>query len=232
MLGFCRTPCVLVWSLCACWHQSHIHLKISECIVFIFVAQCFILWGGELCKQGVLDMNLINLQEKDTEKILYGVDDIKQASDIIIVIILSTCCLCWLCSPSVLSFSDYIFNFENLDVIDRLRVKWISFQWKKLATLIVWAFQMEHPPRCPTKSYRPKERSWSTLNICTLHLTFSLQSSFFPLLSHFLSGGYVAVSIASLLQSLIRSTYSIIKKTYWWISREHRFEVALLFSVI
>ena len=35
----------------------------------------------------------IGLQEKDTEKIFYGMDDIKEASDIIIVNnVLSTCC--------------------------------------------------------------------------------------------------------------------------------------------
>ena len=35
----------------------------------------------------------VGLQEKDTEKIFYGVDDIKEASDIIIVNnILYTCC--------------------------------------------------------------------------------------------------------------------------------------------
>lgn len=78
MLGFCRTP-----------FKNYLN------VLFSFSLHNVSFYEEVNCvSKGVLDMNLINLQEKDTEKILYGVDDIKQASDIIIVIILSTCCLC------------------------------------------------------------------------------------------------------------------------------------------
>lgn len=87
------TPFVLVLFQYACC------IQVISILSYLNIAFSFSLHNASFYKkmnceiEGVLDMNSINLQEKDTEKILYGVDDIKQASDIIIVIILSMACL-------------------------------------------------------------------------------------------------------------------------------------------
>lgn len=94
-------------------------------------------------------------QEANTEKIFYGLDDIKRAQDIIIV-----------CSWSPIGFlrkhfAQKIYSTHLIPCLQfwlllfwhfRLRVKLTSCRWMKLAFVIVSACQMVHHQKYPVKS--------------------------------------------------------------------------------
>jgi len=102
----------------------------------------------------------IMYQEANTEKIFYGLDDIKRAHDVIIV-----CSWCPIGFLVAFFLGKICINpFDSMFAIwllvyyfiffwhFRWRVKLISCPWMKLAIVIVSVCQMVHHPKCPVKS--------------------------------------------------------------------------------
>lgn len=119
-----------------------------------------------------------NLQESNTEKIFYGLDDINGASDIIIVIFYDEPLNIFMSHnhSAVLGWLNWLSQGGcHLNFYCRLRVKWTSFQWKKLVSEIVWVSLMAPLHQSLKMNCHRKKRSLSIYN--------SLFFLFFPILS-------------------------------------------------
>lgn len=105
-----RTVGKRFWRVFFFFLSSPYYISMIKCLLFIF-----------LCKEILFFL----FQEKDTEKIFYGLDDIVDSDEIIIV------------SISFLLFLFHVSPTLNIDFISgigdyRLKGNWISFRWKKL----------------------------------------------------------------------------------------------------